>query len=279
MSEFVVPYSDPSKPRVAYNNLFLSSLGTVTVSSEAANYPHENAYDWNESSFWQPTGTGAAWLEVSFSKPVIANYCALHATTLAANAGQFDCQYSLDGGTTWLSALGGVVTPTLNVDSLGNPTGMPVQYKLFAPIFAAKWRFWMTSVNPSFVGVVSIGIDFECERGCWTGFVPPTLGRNTMVTNSQTVAGKFVGRSLLRKNISSGLNLEYLTEAWVRGTWIPFVISAEQFPFFVLWNDDNWPFEATFNWSAGNIPPPKNQMAGSIRYMSANINFDGNAEA
>lgn len=277
--DLVANYADPSRPRIAYQNLFRSALATVTVSTEAAGFLRENAYDWNESTYWRPSATGASWLQCSLSKPQLVNYVALHASTLAADGGSYDLQYSLDGGTTWTSALGGVVTPLLNYDSQGNVTGMPVQYRTFVPILASLWRFWMTSSSGSYVGVVSFGQDFECERGCWTGFSPPSLGRMTQVTNSTTVAGRFVGRTILKRNITSDLTLEHVTEAWVRGTWMPFVISAEQFPFFMQWNSSNWPFEATFNWSSGTIDSPKNTDGGDIRYMSAGMKFDGNAEA
>jgi hypothetical protein len=276
--EIVVPYADPAKPRIAYQNLLM--LGTVTASSEATGFLHENAYDMNEATFWQPTAGGAAWLQVQLAVPMWANYLALHATTLADNAGSYDLQYSLDGGSTWVSALGVAISPTVNLDPLGVSEGMPVQYRVFTPVLASLWRFWIDSAAASYVGVVSFGQDFECERGCWTGFTPPTMGRQTVVTNSQTVAGKFIGRSVISRNIASKLELEHLTEGWIRGTWMPFYRWAERFPFFLLWNDANWPYEATFCWSNSTmIPAPVNTDAGDIRYMSASISFDGNAEA
>jgi hypothetical protein len=279
MTDIVVPYADPAFPRIAWKNFLCLPGTTVTVSSENASFPHENAYDWNESSYWQPASGGASWLQCVLPKAQCANYVGLHATTLAANGGSYDLQYSLDSGTTWTSVFGGPITPTQNFDSLGNPTGMPVQYRSFSPVVASYWRFWMTSSSPSMVGILAFGMDMKMERGCWTGMVPPSLGRSVLVTNSMTVAGKFVGRSVIRKNIQSSFKFEYLTEAFIRGQWMPFVVSAERYPFFVLWNNVNFPWEAVFAWSSKDIPSPQNQAPGSIRYMSVSIDFDGNAEA
>jgi hypothetical protein len=279
MTDIAVPYADPAFPRIAWHNFLCLPGVTITASSEDANFPHENAYDWNESSYWLPGSSGISTLTCALPKAMCANYLGLHATTLAANGGSYDLQYSTDGGTTWTSALGGAVTPTQNFDSLGNPTGMPVQYRNFSPIVADHWRLWITSASPSYVGVVAFGMDMKMERGCWTGMTPPPLGRSVTVTNSMTVAGKFVGRSVIRKNIQASFKFEYLTEAFVRGQWMPFVVSAERYPFFVQWNSVNFPLEAAFCWSSKDIPPPQNQAPGSVRYMSVSIDFDGNAEA
>ena len=273
------PYADPGKPRFAFNNAFLTPGAAITVSSENSNFLHENAYDWNEQTFWQPASGGASWLQCLLPLPGIVNYFALHSTTLGANGGSYDLQYSLDSGSTWISALGGAVFPTLNYDQFGVPTGMPVQYKVFAPVIASLWRFWMSSSSPSFVGVVAFGQDFEMERGCWTGTTPPTLGRTSLITNSKTVAGKFIGRTIIQQNISSSFKFQYLTESFIRGYWMPFMRAMEKYPFFILWNDVNWPYEAVFAWCSGMPSAPQNQNAGSIRYMSVDITFDGNQEA
>ncbi len=64
---------------IAYRNIF--ETGTVTVDSEDADYPKENAYDWlpYPGDVWKPAASGTHYITVDAGADASADYFAVHA--------------------------------------------------------------------------------------------------------------------------------------------------------------------------------------------------------
>ncbi len=249
-----------SKPRIGYENLLLDTGATITATTGTAGYEHANAYDWLPATSYLSGSSGASYIKASFGSGITkaASYFAIYNHTLTTNSGTITLQYSSDDSS-WTS-----VFPAFT------PTNNAVIYKVFPIVSARYWRVLITSTPASYIGEVSFGQDFELERGARPGFMPPTLARDTQVSNSVSQNGYFLGRSVIRSGITGAINLDQITEAWAREVWLPFIIHAETKPFFLQWNNVEYPYESAFVWTEGKIESLKhakrNLLSMGIKY-------------
>jgi hypothetical protein len=262
----ISPPGDPLKPLIGYENLFLAA--TITSSGDEALYPKENAYDWNPATFWEPSSATGAWLKADFGNPVEFDYFAIYAQDLWKHNGTIELQHSPDNSS-WTSL--GVFTLSASRPYFFRFTAVTKRY------FRVLVEAGDGSTKP-FIGVMAVGKALVFERGFFVGFAPPIVARNTVVTNSVSQNGVFLGRTMIRKGIKSNISMDMLSQAWVRNSWLPFILHAETpGPFFLQWNHDAWPAETTFCWSDGAIPACQNTLPGA-GFMSAGLPFVGNTE-
>ncbi len=234
------------KPIFAYQNLLEDDNATVTVSSEAVGFEMENAYDWNPTTFWKPTSSGAAWIRASFAAAQLCNYVAIFAHNLGESGSNFKLQYSLDGGSVWLDA----TTPIA-------PVGTECRFVHFSSVLAADWRVLFDSDAAASVGIIAFGVDFELEHGTGQGFSPPNFARDTQVTNNTSERGTLLGRTLIRQGSHLSLTAEFMSESFTLDTWLPFMEHAEMKPFFFQWNPDDRPTESAFCWTDKDLGRPE----------------------
>lgn len=251
--------SGPDKPRVAYQNLLRDGGGTVTASSETAQYEYQNAYDDRPFTWWRPE-SGTSYLTLVLPSARSVNYFAFYGTDLAAKGGSIQLQYSLDGGGSWLDA----------AVSVSPADTTPVYKVLTAAIAAARWRFKVICATQPNLACLSFGTDLQFERGCWVGFSPPRLARDTDLTNNISQRGVWLGRSIIRNGMMGAFDLDKLTPGWVETYWKPFVRHAETKPWFLLWNKTGYPADAAWCWAEGDIERPAyshpNFMKAGMRY-------------
>ncbi len=253
-----------TNPVFAYQNLLEDDDATVTVSTEDADFPMENAYDWNPTTFWKPTASGASWIRASFSEARAVNYVALYAHDLGTNGGNFKLQYSIDAGANWVDMM-----------IAHAPVGTECIYKRFTQVMAADWRVLFTSTPLSSIGVLSFGVDFELEHGDWVGFSPPNFARDTKVTNVTSERGTLLGRSIISQGSTFKFDPAFMSETFTIDTWLPFVIHAEQKAFFMAWNIDERPSEAAFCWTT---QAPGKASYSSLDYLTTSISGQARLE-
>ncbi len=188
------------------------------------------------------------------------NYLGLHGHNFGDVEAVVTLQYSTDSGSTWEDAC--EVHPATNATI----------YQVFDPIVAADWRLRVVSVDACRLAVFAIGVDMQPEVGDWVGISPPLLARTTKLTNTQSENGVFLGRSVKQYEYEFGVNLDFLTPAFIREEWLPFVLVAELRPFFFHWNYSDYPDEPFFSWAEGAIQKPQYSRQ---RYMSAGIRMKG----
>jgi hypothetical protein len=98
----------------------------------------------------------------------------------------------------------------------------------------------------------------EMQRGQWVTATPPTLTQGIKVTNNISVNGSFLGRSIKRLERKGKIDLEHLTEAFVRDTWEPFAKHAATKPFIFKWSDNSAYSSEIGYCFAENIVAPRN---------------------
>lgn len=255
----------PDKPRILYDNLLQSD--DVTLSTDApvvADYEYQNAIDMRGYTFWR-VGAGTYYLQAVFPSAQTINSWAMYSQTLFEEGATIQLKYSTNGGASWNNA-GAAVAPVDNA---------PIYKVLSAPISAARWRFEIVTPATVDIGILSFGQDFTFERGCWVGFAPPLLARDTDITNTVSQNGVWLGRTIIREGVMFDFSLDKLTPGWVRTYWHPFVKHAELEPWFLLWNKTTYPSEAAYCWAEGRIAT---QEYSHVNFMRAGMRVKGKVE-
>lgn len=255
----------PDKPRILCDNILQNP--DVVLSTDAPpvdGYSYLNAVDMRAYTYWR-VGAGTYYLNAVYGEAQDVNAWCFYSGTMAAVGASLQPQFSTDGGMTWEDA----DTPYFPPDTA------PVYRVLDEVISAARWRIKIVTPAEMDIGVISIGKDFTFERGCWVGFSPPHLARDTTITNTTSEGGVFLGRTIRRNGVSFNFNLDKLSIAWVENFWRIFVRNAELEPFFLLWYKTAYPTDACYCWADGDIPQPE---FSHSNFMRASMKVKGRVE-
>lgn len=231
---------------ICYTNLAESALLTAaTASSAATGYSAANAWDWLTTTYWSPTSNGVQTLTFQFSSAVSADYFGLYRHNLGTVGASVKLQHSPDGST-WTDAFTAV-----------SPDDNEIVLQTFTSASKTWWRIRFdlgSSADSLFVGIVAFGPRLTTEYGMPAGFVVPRHSRSTQILNSKTEGGQFAGRSIIARGARSAITIRNATQAWARTYWEPFVRHAELKPFFFSRNHTDYPEDAVYCWSDGEIP-------------------------
>ncbi len=233
-------------PYVGYDNIFTYETATVDANVEEPEHPKELAINGYTNDAWIGGAAVLNYLGVSLTAAKKVNYIGIAAHNLHLARG-VKVTYSTDGWATSVDA----------TDWINPPTDSPVM-AVFEPVYAAEFRVWIdadTLIAP-YIGVLYVGEALQMEQGVEPSYAPIALARDNEATNSLTIGGHFVGRSIIRRGASGDLSLNGLTPEWVRGHWQAFMASAELKPFFFGWALQNYPWEVAYCWTDGGIKTP-----------------------
>ncbi len=256
----IVVGTGPAKPRVLYNNLMRTgSPSSVAVSSEPdpTNYPYQRAYDDRPYTYWK-AAAGTQYMTFVFPSAKEVSDYGIFSNNLAEVGATIQLEYSIDGGVNWVAFAAAEA-----------PTDTTPIYRYGAAISANRWRWKIVSAADVFIGCLSFGVGFSFQRGCWVGFSPPKLARETELTNNVSQNGVWLGRSVIRNGAKFSFDLDKLTAAWVNEVWYAFILHAERRPWWLLWEVTSHPAEAAFCWATGRIAKPSNSHPN---FMSAGMN-------
>lgn len=254
--------------------LYQTVTGTIpTASSEDPTLPAENLADLHSWSRWQAGTSGT-----------------LHALTWDAVtptacdcAGLFD--HNLGGGQTcavrWADNPGGPWTTVATFTGAANSAALwpPADRALMASWSSVAARYWRlefsaaVAFTPS-LGVVMIGPRLLTERSAHVGMRTPRQSRQVEVLNNVSDAGNFLGRSIIDRGTAGSIDLEHLSPVWVESYWMPFLMHANRFPFFLSWpplaNGQAGP--GVFAWSAGPVDAPEHSHPN---FQKATLSWQG----
>lgn len=226
--------------RIGYENLF-ESASTVVASSEDADFPVENAYDWITTDFFNPASVASdVTITLTFGSSVDADYFAIYAHNLDETGGTYKLQYW--DGATWQDAFS-VVTPT---------NGKP-RMNFFTSQTSTQWRVVFTATSIFSVGVISFGARLTFENGIWQGFTPPPFADNSTLLTSISDNGAFIGRSVTRNGVRFTIPMTHASLGWMRSDWQPFLEHALTKPFFFSWDASAYPTEVAYCWCENSI--------------------------
>jgi hypothetical protein len=248
--------------QIGYKNIFNDAGATVTVSSEASGYEKENAYDWKQYDWWQPTGTSSEWIAVSFSSGKSVDYAAVWGHNLHEVAGSVKPQYSTDGGSSWIDASANV-TPT---------TGRTL-FIAFDSTSKNDWRLLFTSTGAVIVAGVQIGEATIFDKSLSPGFMPSALSPEVGSKTAMSELGINLGVSTLRTGVSGTIQLTNISPDWVRSQWVPLITHLNSGKGGVFsWDDEFHSDESILIWKKGKIPTPS---YATPLLMSASLTFEG----
>lgn len=246
----ILPSSSVSnKARIGYENLF-ESASSVSVTSAAAGFDIENAYDWLPNDFWKAASTSQQTITVTFASSVAATYFAHYNTNLHTASCSIVLQYY--NGSIWVDAF-----------SAYTPADNAPRVTYFSEVTSTQWRVIIgAGTEAAQIGVLSFGEALLLQYGSYMGYTEPKLGRKVRGMTNISEAGAFLGRSIVSHGFESTIELNAATDAFTRNYWLPFVEHAEQKPFFFTWDYDAYPNEAAFCWSVGDINAPSHAYYG-----------------
>lgn len=230
-------------PKIGWENFFRT--GTISASSEASGFEKENAYDWNTYDYWSPTDVTNEWIKVDMGTAQAADYFAVAAHNLNDYSGSIKCQYSSDDFASDVHDASTLVTPADNAPF----------FEEFTSVSARYWRLLINSTTTApRLGCISLGTALEMDRAVGAGFAIPFDARNDMVINQRSEGGQFLGRSVIRKGVSTSMTFTLQTLAFVRGDWRNFLDHAQLYPWFFTWNPTYG--DALLLWLEGDPTPP-----------------------
>lgn len=259
MSVIVLPAgSSTANPcRLAFDNLM--ERGTVVASSENADFPVENCFDWVTADYFKPAAGGTVNIDVTLSDAGTASYFAIYAQDLYLNGGTIKLQY--DNGSGYVDASVGI-----------SPSDNAPRIVFFDPVTSADWRIVVTCPVVFSLGVVAFGEYLALQHGMYRDWTPPKLARATTLLNSVSDSGAFLGRSIISRGVRTVLRLQGATDEWARTYWEPFMRHAEQKPFFFAPDVETYPTECALCWVDGDMPPPVHTHYG---YMGVDVPIRG----
>lgn len=221
-----------------YQNILESA--TLTPTSEAAGFPAENAIDYRLDDWWKPTAS-AAELVFDVGSAQSADYIGVAGHTIGSlSNGGITVSYSSDN----------FVADDNNVANYDSTvTTDAVVMRTFTSASARYWkiRFSYAGSAPS-IGHVSIGARYSPPVGMQAGHVMPKYGMKHKYVNSLSDNGLFVGRSLIRSEYETTIDLNLISAAQMRSDIDPLIAHVIAKPFFFLWDETNYPGEAAYCW-------------------------------
>jgi len=229
---------------IGYNNLVKS--GTVTA-TDTAGYEKENAQSWKTSSWWSAGAVGSYSYYVDMGSSVSINSWGVAGHNLSDISADIYVQYSATGA--WAGEQL-TFSPTLT------PSNNNVIYVVGGAISARYWRFFVAAPSGIFyIANLFLGTVLYLERGLPEGFSPANLNRDRKIYNNMSESGNYLGRSLIRKGSKVDINQPKITRAWIDANWDALANSIELYPFYFVWDWENYPLETAYC-MANNIKYP-----------------------
>lgn len=253
-----------TNPVILYNSL-IPSATTITVTSEAAGFAKENAYDWLTFDYWKPSAAGTVYYTMDFGAAVAVDGWGVAAHDLGVNGASIQLQYSATGA--WAGEevnFGSAISPAASEPRLQTGTSQSKRY----------WRFKIVSAAAaSKIGVLMLGARLTMNAPLESGFKPDALAQRYEPTINQSDEATILGASRRRKLVENSLTFDLLEPSWVRTNWDPFIRHVELGKGFMIQpQPDNYPDEVTYAFAKDNIKTPSHSF---VTLMQVSIDYYG----
>lgn len=129
---------------------------------------------------------------------------------------------------------------------------------------ARRVRITCTGAGAGSIGVIYAGVALQVSQSIYGSVSPIPLSRVTQYSNSRTESGEWIGRSIKSQGYTGQVKFDKLFADWYRQYFDPFVVAAIEKPFFFSWRPDEYPQDAAYCWTDGDIKPSNNG-GGSTR--------------
>lgn len=250
---------DSWKTRIGYENRARGEL--ITASSEASG-TYKQACTSDQTFEWWQSASMPAWWAVEFTSPTTINYVGIAVHGLGANSCTVKVQFYAAGA--WHDIAGAEATPS---------DDKPIMI-LFEDKTYSQYRIYITGSGAPRIGVIYMGRVLEMDRPVkWMGHVPAYFNRSFEKRPTTSERGQRLGTSIIRQGRQASFDANLISETWMRSTFDDFIVSAQQYGYFISWRPTQFADEVFFGWTEQPIIP-ENSQGGVTRKMS--ISWDMN---
>jgi hypothetical protein len=121
-----------------------------------------------------------------------------------------------------------------------------------------------------YLAVLYAGELLLLQRRIYVGHTPIKFGRRLNLANHRSIDGNFLGRIVLSEKTETSIALKNLTSTWYRNYMEPFLLAAQEIPFFFAWRPGTYPTEVGYVWLTGD-PVPVNQLSNGMMQVSFDV--------
>jgi hypothetical protein len=251
--------------RVLYDNPLKQSGVTVAYSgTETEGFNKENAYDYKDYSTFAPQVSTTTNLDFTLATQVDIDSWGIFCQK-TSNSGTFTIRLYYESSPSTYTLL----------DTVTSCDGK-LEFNTFSSVTVAASRNiriqFELGIGPFYVRQIMVGEYLEMESGRggqYVGVNPPLLTQGIIQTNNVSENGAILGTNRKRDAVRSNIQLEYLTESWVRNSWEPFALHASYGRgFFYQWAPTDYSSEVVYC-VADKVNAPKNMAPTPL--MSVNM--------
>lgn len=273
---------DDDNPVFLWENLITAALlssglvASPTTSVDDADHPVANLANGTTNQYWQAnTNSDNIFIQAAFDglNPIDALGIAVH------NLGTGSWSLKIYGATA-LDINEDPVYSAITDDFLLADDAPVIVRFTEANYIALKVEMTDTqsgAAEAPLIAVMYAGKLLVSQRKLQVSFTPITLGRKTEALNGRSENGKFLGRIITSAWVETAANIAFLTPAWYRTYFRPFVLSAQQNPFFFAWAPVSFPDEVGYAWLTNDAIPAitHSGKATEAQFMAITLQMQG----
>jgi len=256
-------------PRICYQTYIRDlAASSITASTAATEGPADAPLRPDTAEYWEPTALPATW-EADLGTIVDIDYVALAGHTLGSS-----------GCAVLVETSDGSVSGSPEEELVWTTFASDVSPGDDAPLLflddTTSCRYVRLTITGGAtmprVASVYAGVALAVVVGASGGFTPPNLSRETVLHQSLSRGGQFLGQGFRRHGVNGSVTFRGLTPAWYRENFDPFVKEARQYPAFFAWSPEDYPTEIAYAWTERDIVP---SYMGVDQFMEVTWNFHG----
>ncbi|MFS8607285.1 MAG: discoidin domain-containing protein [Gammaproteobacteria bacterium] len=242
----------PNNPRLGWRNFVTSS--NVDASSEADGFPAINLGNPATYLKWRASSAAAQTLVIDLATETEIDYIGIASHNLGSAGIAYELESSNDSST-WTSRASGA------------PTNDRVVFHEFALTPARYWRLSLSAGTAApEIAVLYLGRVTILERRIYVGHTPITMGRKRQTSTGRSERGQFLGRIRLSETLESTIAMQNIDPDWYRDELDGLIEDEDLNPFFWAWRPSDFPEEAAFAWSMGDIVPVNQRSNGMMQF-------------
>lgn len=247
-----------NNPRIGWHTVLTAS--NVTSDEAESGYPVTRLANPLTFQRWKGTTSAVQHVVVDCGSATTVNYFALAGHNFGTDGTNIKLQKSTDGSS-WSDVTSNRV-PANDYAYMEEFSDQNVRYY--------RLRMDPATLAPE-IAVLYIGQVLRMQRRLFVGHKPVTLNRKTEVSSGFSESGQFLGRVKIRQALQGRADFRNIDQDWMRETFDPFVVAAEESPYFFAWRPERWPNEVGFMWLDGD-PEETNDLPNGLMSLSFSMN-------
>lgn len=125
-----------------------------------------------------------------------------------------------------------------SLKTFSSPSGT-LDYEEFTGVTVAAGRiirFIITADTVLNIRQLVVGERLEFSQGAWSSVTPSFFLQGVKKSTNIGQNGSVLGTSIKRLERMGKIELDHLTDSWVRTSWHPFAVHAARYPFIFVWD-------------------------------------------